>query len=69
MIESERTERLARVTSAAEYVFDDAEDARQWLTKPHPELDGLTPLQAAETEPGASRAQWVLDAIFYGLPV
>jgi putative toxin-antitoxin system antitoxin component (TIGR02293 family) len=67
--EGERTERLARVIAAAEYVWDDADDAREWLMKAHPELDGRTPLQAAETELGARRAEWVLDAIFYGLPV
>jgi putative toxin-antitoxin system antitoxin component (TIGR02293 family) len=67
--EGERTERLARVIAAAEYVWDDAVDAREWLMKPHPELDGRTPMQAAETELGARRAEWVLDAIFYGLPV
>jgi putative toxin-antitoxin system antitoxin component (TIGR02293 family) len=67
--EGERTERLARVIAAAEYVWDDADDAREWLTKPHPELDGRTPMQAAETELGARRAEHVLDAVFYGLPV
>jgi uncharacterized protein (DUF2384 family) len=69
MTEGERAEWLARVTVAAGHEFDDAEDAREWLTKSHPELDGLTPLQAAETDLGARRAKWVLDAIFYGLPV
>jgi putative toxin-antitoxin system antitoxin component (TIGR02293 family) len=68
-MEGERTERLARVIAAAEYVWEDMEDAREWLIKPHPELDGRTPLQAAETELGARRAEWVLDALFYGLPV
>jgi putative toxin-antitoxin system antitoxin component (TIGR02293 family) len=67
--EGEPTERPARVISAAEDVLDDAEDAREWLTKPHPELEGRPPLQTAETGLGARRAQWVLDAIFYGLPV
>jgi putative toxin-antitoxin system antitoxin component (TIGR02293 family) len=67
--EGERTERLARVIAAAEYVLDDREDAREWLTTQHFELDGRTPLQAAETELGARRVEWVLDAISYGLPV
>jgi putative toxin-antitoxin system antitoxin component (TIGR02293 family) len=68
MTEGERTERQARVIAAAEYVFDDAEDSREWLTRPHTELGGLTPLQAAETEAGAGRAEWVLNAIFYACP-
>src|SRR5271170_1206044 len=67
--EGERTERLARIIAAAEYVLDDREDAREWLTKPHPELDGRTPLQAAESELGARRVEQVLDSILFGLPV
>jgi putative toxin-antitoxin system antitoxin component (TIGR02293 family) len=67
--EGARTERLARVIAAAEYVWDDVDDAREWLTKPHPELNGRTPLRAAESELGARRAEQVLDSILYGLPV
>jgi len=67
--EGERTERLARIIAAAEYVWDDTEDAREWLTKPHPELNGRTPMEAAESELGARRVENVLDSIFYGLPV
>jgi putative toxin-antitoxin system antitoxin component (TIGR02293 family) len=66
--ESERTERLARVIATAEYVWDDGEDARQWLRTPHPELDDKTPIQSAMTELGARRAEALLDRIFYGLP-
>ncbi len=36
--ESERTERLARVIAMAEFVWNDRGDAREWLTKSHPEL-------------------------------
>ena len=36
--ESERTERLARIIASTEAVWDDQNDAREWLTKPHPEL-------------------------------
>ena len=66
--ESERTERLARVIASAEYVWDDRNDAREWLTTPHPELDNKMPLQAALTELGARRVETVLDQILYGLP-
>src|ERR1035437_1549843 len=66
--ESERTERLARVIATAEYVWDDGEDARQWLCTPHPELDDRTPIHSAMTELGARRAEALLDRIFYGLP-
>ncbi|MDX2178270.1 MAG: antitoxin Xre/MbcA/ParS toxin-binding domain-containing protein [Bryobacteraceae bacterium] len=66
--ESERTERLARLTAAAEYVWDDRDLAREWLNAPHPELDGEPPIRAALTELGARRAEAILDNILYGLP-
>jgi putative toxin-antitoxin system antitoxin component (TIGR02293 family) len=67
--EGERTERLARVIAAAEYVLDDRDDAREWLTKPHPELGNRSPLEAAQSELGARRVEQVLDSLLYGLPV
>ena len=67
--ESERTERLARVIASAEYVWDDSEKARRWLTKPHPELGRKSPVDAALTELGARQVEDLLDRIFYGLPV
>jgi putative toxin-antitoxin system antitoxin component (TIGR02293 family) len=66
--ESEVTERLARVIASAEYAWDDRKDARDWLTAPHPELDGKPPIEAALTELGARRVEAVLDKILYGLP-
>ena len=66
--ESERTERLARVLAAAEYVFDDREQAREWMNKPHPELGDKRPVQAAKSELGARRVEELLDKIFFGLP-
>jgi putative toxin-antitoxin system antitoxin component (TIGR02293 family) len=67
--ESEKTERLARVLAAAEYVWDDREHAREWMSKPHRELEGKTPLDVARTELGARRVEDLLDKLFYGLPV
>lgn len=67
--ESEKTERLARVLAAAEYVWDDRDQAREWMNKPHRELDGRTPLNVARTELGARRVEDLLDRIFFGLPV
>lgn len=66
--ESERTERLARVIAAAEHTWNDQEDAREWLTKPHPELGKRTPLESAMTELGARRVEDLLDRLFYGIP-
>ena len=67
--ESEKTERLARVLAAAEYVWDDREQAREWMNKPHRELEDQTPLEVARTELGARRVEGLLEKLFFGLPV
>jgi putative toxin-antitoxin system antitoxin component (TIGR02293 family) len=67
--ESERTERLARVLAQAEYVWDDRDQAREWMSQSHRELADRTPLDVARTELGARRVEAVLDKLFYGLPV
>jgi len=67
--ESERTERLARVLAHAEYVWDDRAKAREWMNKPHRELNDRTPVEVARTELGARRVEDLLDKLFYGLPV
>jgi putative toxin-antitoxin system antitoxin component (TIGR02293 family) len=66
--ESGRTERLARVVAMAEDVWQDRERARRFLTTPHPEIGGKTPLDAALTELGARLAEEVMTRIVYGLP-
>jgi len=66
--ESGRTERLARVVAMAEDVWQDREEARRFLTTPHPEIGGKTPLDAALTELGARLAEGVMARIVYGLP-
>jgi putative toxin-antitoxin system antitoxin component (TIGR02293 family) len=66
--ESERTERLARVVATAEDVWQDREQTRRFLTTPHAELGGKTPLEAALTELGARQAEEVMARIVYGLP-
>jgi putative toxin-antitoxin system antitoxin component (TIGR02293 family) len=67
--ESEKTERLARVLAAAEFVWDDRELARAWMSKAHRELGGEAPIEAARTELGARRVEELLDKLFFGLPV
>jgi len=66
--ESGRTERLARVVAMAEDVWQDREEARRFLTTPHAEMGGKTPLDAALTELGARIAEGVMARIVYGLP-
>src|SRR5262245_61123572 len=58
--ESARTERLARVVAMAEDVWEDRDQARRFLTTPHPEIGGKTPLDAALTELGARQAEEVM---------
>jgi putative toxin-antitoxin system antitoxin component (TIGR02293 family) len=68
-IESERTERLARVAAMAKQIWNEDEDAtREWLKTPHRELSNVAPIEAALTEIGARRVEAILSKIFYGLP-
>jgi putative toxin-antitoxin system antitoxin component (TIGR02293 family) len=67
-LESERTERLARVIAAAEFVWSDRAPAREWLMRPHSELNSRTPFETAITELGARRVEELLDRLFYGVP-
>ena len=67
--ESERTERLARVIALAEALWDGKSEARIFLNRPHPLLDGHTPLEAARTELGARRVERLLHDIEHGLPL
>ncbi|MBO9514315.1 MAG: DUF2384 domain-containing protein [Variovorax sp.] len=61
------TERMLRhsdlLVRAAE-VF--GEDGPAWMTRPHPLLDGKTPLEFASNEFGAERVREILTAIEYG---
>lgn len=67
--ESEKTERLARVLAFAEYVFRDEKEAREWMIKPHPEMDSMVPADVTRTELGARRVEELLGRIVFGLPV
>ncbi len=42
-------------------------EARAFMTTPHPELDGRSPLDAAKTDLGARRAEQILNALEFGL--
>ncbi len=67
--ESERTERLARVVALAEALWGNEREAREFLNRPHPLLDGDTPLKTARTELGARRVERVLHDVEHGLPL
>jgi len=66
--ESERTERMARIIAATEFALSSKEDAREWLTKPHPELRMRLPIDVAVTELGARRVEDLLSRILFGIP-
>jgi putative toxin-antitoxin system antitoxin component (TIGR02293 family) len=67
--ESARIERLARVLASAEHVWDEREQAREWMNKPHIELEEQSPLEVARTELGARRVEDLLEKLFFGLPL
>lgn len=65
--ESERTERVARLFVHARRALGTAEEARVFMTTPHPELDGRRPLDSARTDLGARRTEQLLNALEFGL--
>lgn len=67
--ESERTERIARLFVHARRALGTEAEAREFMTTPHPELDGRTPFDIAKTDLGARRAEGILNALEYGLAV
>lgn len=67
--ESERLERVARVTALAEYVLESRKEAQQFLIAPHALLDGQAPVELAATDLGARRVEDVLWRLEYTLPV
>ena len=67
--ESERTERIARLSVHARRALGTQAEARAFMTAPHPELDGRAPVDAAKTDLGARRVEMLLTALEYGLAV
>lgn len=66
---SDRVERLARVFAMAKSIWGDEERARRFLRAPHPELEGIAPIEVALTELGARRVEAVMERGMHGLPV
>ena len=58
---------LAWLLSLAKHVWDDAADASAWMSTPHFELDGKTPIQAAMTDAGAERVEALLWRLIHGI--
>jgi putative toxin-antitoxin system antitoxin component (TIGR02293 family) len=68
-VESEKTERLARVIALAELLWDDDAEAKRFLATPHPELGRKRPIEAGLTELGARQVEDIVMRALYGLPV
>lgn len=65
--ESERTERVARLLVHARRALGTDAEAREFMTTPHPRLDGRSPVDTARTDIGTRRAEQLLNALEYGL--
>lgn len=65
-VETERAIRLLSVQIQAEITLEDREKARIWLRKPIRILDGMTPLEAAQTEHGAEVVREMLSTLAWG---
>jgi putative toxin-antitoxin system antitoxin component (TIGR02293 family) len=66
--ESERTERLARLSALAERVWEDDELAREFMTAEQPQLEGERPIDLARSELGAREVEMLLMRIEHALP-
>lgn len=58
--------RLLELDQMAVDTFETEDEARNWLRKPHPMLEGDVPLSAAKTSYGAQRVKDILTAVKYG---
>ncbi len=65
--ESERALRLFRLVRHAEAVFGTTKDACAWMHTPNMALGDESPLQFADTEPGARRVNQLLGQIEHGV--
>jgi putative toxin-antitoxin system antitoxin component (TIGR02293 family) len=65
--ESERVLRVIRIYQRAAEVLGSREEAREWLQEQNYALGEETPLQFADTEPGARRVRQLLGQIEHGI--
>jgi hypothetical protein len=59
---------LAWLMRLAKQIWDDTAEASAWMSAPHLELDGNTPIESAMTKAGAERVEAILWRIIYGIP-
>ena len=65
--ESERVLRIGALCDRATDVLEGRDAARQWLKSPKRALGGCTPLEYADTEPGAREVEDLLTRLEYGV--
>jgi putative toxin-antitoxin system antitoxin component (TIGR02293 family) len=67
--ESERLERIARLATLAEQVWESSEEGQRFLTSPHPQLENQAPIDLAATDLGTRRVETLLWKLEHSLPV
>lgn len=65
-ITPEIAHRLLRIRRMAFDTFATPDDAEAWMKRPHPMLQGESPMQCAGSDDGARRVQDFLVAIKHG---
>jgi putative toxin-antitoxin system antitoxin component (TIGR02293 family) len=65
--ESDRVLRVIRAVSLAESVYGSRERALEWLRKPHPRLEGRSPLSLLKTDTGSRIVEELLTQIDEGM--
>lgn len=66
--ESERLERLARITALAEQVWEDPDLAHEFLVSPQPQLGGERPVDLIRTDLATRSVEDLLWSLEYSLP-
>jgi putative toxin-antitoxin system antitoxin component (TIGR02293 family) len=66
---SQTAARVRHILTIAERVWGNEKDALEWLSRPHMELRGATPLSFLKTETGGRAIEHLLGALEYGFPV
>jgi putative toxin-antitoxin system antitoxin component (TIGR02293 family) len=65
--ESDRVLRLVRILSTVEAVYGNRERALGWLRRPHPRLDGRSPISLVKTDTGSRIVEELLTQIDEGM--
>jgi putative toxin-antitoxin system antitoxin component (TIGR02293 family) len=66
--ESQRLERLARMTALAEKVWEDRALAHEFLASPQPQLKGKRPVDLSKSDLGTRQVEELLFKLEYSLP-